>query len=43
MTTAALLADERYWQGLAAAQMRRLSLGSAHEQKHAWLLRIGMS
>jgi hypothetical protein len=23
MTTATLLADERYWQGLAAAQMRR--------------------
>ena len=29
MTTATLLTDERYWQDLAAAQMRRERLGRA--------------
>ena len=29
MTTATLLTDERYWQDLAAAQMRRERLGGA--------------
>ncbi|MAD68093.1 high light inducible protein [Synechococcus sp. BIOS-U3-1] len=29
MTTATLLADERYWQSLAAAQMRRERLAKA--------------
>ena len=29
MATATLLADERYWQDLAAAQMRRERLGRA--------------
>ena len=29
MTTATLLADERYWQDLAGAQMRRERMGKA--------------